>query len=218
MSTLAGKTVLVIGASGGLGSEIADQLQAEGGTAVRHSRAQGDLRDTPSVARLVADAVAVTGHLDGLVIAAGVVAFGPADALEDSTLDELFAVNTIAPIRLIRDARPHLAASAAAGSEPFVITISGIVADAPTAGLAAYSASKAGLAGFVKAISREFRRDGIRVMDARPGHTETQLSQHPIAGTAPAFPAGHDPRAVAARIVRAILDDEKDLPSTAFTS
>ena len=55
-------------------------------------------------------------------------------------------------------------------------------------------------------------------MDARPGHTATELSQHPIAGSAPAFGPALDPDAVAARIVRAIADGEKDLPSTAFAA
>ena len=55
-------------------------------------------------------------------------------------------------------------------------------------------------------------------MDARPGHTATELSQHPIAGSAPAFGTALDPDAVAARIVRGIVDGEKDLPSAAFTA
>ena len=57
---------------------------------------------------------------------------------------------------------------------------------------------------------------GIRIVDARPGHTETGLATRAIAGTAPAFPTGLDPDAVAQRIVTAIADGEKDLPSTAF--
>ena len=53
-------------------------------------------------------------------------------------------------------------------------------------------------------------------MDARPGHTGTALSEHPIAGSAPRFGAALDPDLVAARIITAIVDGEKDLPSTAF--
>jgi cyclic-di-GMP-binding biofilm dispersal mediator protein len=59
---------------------------------------------------------------------------------------------------------------------------------------------------------------GIRVLDARPGHTETELSKHPVAGEAPAFPAGLQPQDVAKRIVEGIENDEKDLPSTAFAA
>jgi cyclic-di-GMP-binding biofilm dispersal mediator protein len=62
------------------------------------------------------------------------------------------------------------------------------------------------------------RRAGIRLLDARPGHTETQLSFHPLAGDRPAFPPGMAPEHVANRIVEAIMNDEKDLPSGAFSA
>jgi len=217
MSNLDGAVVLVVGATGGLGSRIATQLESLGASVVRVSRAESDLQDVGGPATAVAAALASHGRLDGVVIAAGVVAFGPIESVSDVAITELFATNTLGPIRLIREATPHLAASAAAGRDPFIVTLSGIVADAPTAGLASYSAAKAGLAAFTKAATRELRKSGIRILDARPGHTETELSRHPIEGTAPTFPAGLDPDAVAARIVRAIVDDEKDLPSTEFS-
>lgn len=217
MTKLEGAVVLVAGASGGLGSRIAHQLEMAGATVARVSRSSGSDLSTPSaIDAAVATTVAHHGRLDGLVIATGVVAFGAASDLEPRTVEELFAVNSISPILLITASAPHLEASAKEGREPFVVTLSGIVAEAPVAGLAAYSSSKAGLAAFVTAASREYRRAGIRLVDARPGHTATQLSQHPIAGTAPQFGAALDPDAVAARIVRAIVDGEKDLPSSAF--
>ncbi|MGV8884570.1 MAG: SDR family NAD(P)-dependent oxidoreductase [Microbacteriaceae bacterium] len=217
MTKLEGAVVLVAGATGGLGSRIAAQLEAAGATVARVSRSSGsDLRTPPAIEASVAAAVARYGKLDGLVIATGVVAFGAASDLETRTVEELFAVNSISPILFITASEPHLVTSAQNGREPFVVTLSGVVAETPVAGLAAYSASKAGLAAFVVAASREYRRSGIRLMDARPGHTATELSQHPIAGSAPQFGAALDPDEVAARIVRAIVDGEKDLPSTAF--
>ena len=175
-----------------------------------------DLTSDQGAASLVTAAVEAAGRLDGVVIAAGVVAFGPATDVSDAALNELFEINALAPIRLMRAATPHLVKSAADGHEPFIVTISGVVSETPTAGLAAYSASKTALAGFVQAATRELRRSGIRLLDARPGHTETGLANRAIEGTAPAFPTGLDPDAVAARIVTAIVENEKDLPSTAF--
>jgi NAD(P)-dependent dehydrogenase (short-subunit alcohol dehydrogenase family) len=222
MTDLDGAVVLVMGGSGGLGSRIGAQLQQAGCTIVNAERATGDdLRDLGMPSRLLADIVARHGRLDGVVVAAGVVAFGQADALTDATLDELFQVNALGPMRLIRAAVPVLQASSAAGAgnrKPFIVTLSGVVAESPTAGLAAYSASKSALAAFTAAAGRELRRAGIRLLDARPGHTETELSRHPIAGEAFAMGAGLDPDAVAARIVRALVDDERDLPSSAFTA
>jgi len=54
-------------------------------------------------------------------------------------------------------------------------------------------------------------------VDIRPPHTETGLAQRPLSGTAPHLPQGLDPQQVADRIVSALRDGEKDLPSTAFT-
>jgi len=226
MTDINDAVVLVVGASGGLGSRIAALLAEAGAIVVRGGRNPGrltgpdaylaDLRTADGPASLVAAAVAAHDRLDGVVIAAGVVAFGGAPDLTEATLQELVDTNMLAPIRLIRAATPALAASAASGRKPFVVTISGIVAEAPTAGMAAYSASKSGLAAFMTAASREYRRQGIRLLDARPGHTGTRLSEHPLAGVAPAFGAGLDPDDVAARILRAVVDEEKDLPSTAF--
>lgn len=227
MTDLNDAVVLVLGASGGLGSRIAAMLEDEGARVVRAARRPdslsgpdaylADLRTEQGAASLVAAALQAHGRLDGVVVAAGVVAFGPADEVSDDTLAELVETNMLGPIRALRDASQALAESAAAGREPFVVTISGVVSESPTAGMAAYSASKAGLAAFVSAASREYRRRDVRVLDARPGHTDTGLATRAVEGTAPAFGAALDPDDVAARIVRAIVDGEKDLPSSAFT-
>lgn len=227
MTVLTDAVVLVLGASGGLGSRIAAMLDDEGAIVVRAARRPeslsgpdaylADLRTEQGAASLVAAALQAHGRLDGVVVAAGVVAFGPAAEVSDATLAELLEVNLVGPIRVLRDAADALAASADAGREPFVVTISGVVSESPTAGMAAYSASKAGLAAFVSATAREYRRRGIRVLDARPGHTDTGLATRAVAGSAPAFGTALDPDDVAARIVRAVVDGEKDLPSSAFT-
>jgi len=217
MTNLQDAVVLVVGATGGLGSRIADLLESQGAVVVRSSKSAGhDLREPAEIREVLDAANAEHGRLDGLVVASGVVAFGAASELESATVDELFAVNTTSPIQLITQSQPYLAASAKEGREPFVVTLSGVVAETPVAGLAAYSASKAGLAAFVVAAAREYRRAGIRLVDARPGHTGTALSEHPIAGSAPRFGKPLDPDQVAARIITAIVEGEKDLPSTAF--
>ena len=85
-------------------------------------------------------------------------------------------------------------------------------------GMAAYGASKAALRSFDEALAREARRKKIRVIDARPPHTETGLADHPIAGSAPKMPTGLSPAAVAQTICDAIDGDSNDLPAAAFQS
>ena len=175
-----------------------------------------DITDDGDLADVLSQAQAAHGGVDGIIYAAGAVAFGSAAELPAQTLDQLWAINTRAAILLLQEATPLLSASAEAGGSPFFVTLSGVVAESPTAGLAAYSAVKSALHAHMAAASREMRRAGIRLLDARPGHTETELSKHPLAGVAPAFPAGMSPEHVVSRIVAAIENDERDLPSGAF--
>jgi cyclic-di-GMP-binding biofilm dispersal mediator protein len=175
-----------------------------------------DLRDPTAAGDVVAATRARFGRLDGLVFAAGVAAFGPLGELSDRTLEDLFSLNTFAPIRLLRAALGALEESARAGGPAFAVHLSAVLAEQPVAGMAAYGASKAALASFDAAAARELRRVRVRLVDVRPPHTETGLATRPLSGQAPALPPGLDPAAVAARIVRAVLDGERDVPSTAF--
>ena len=230
MTELSGASILIVGATGGLGKEIASLLHDRGARLTLAGRdatalaalsslghtVQADVTQAGFAERLVHEAVGQFGQLDGVIYAAGVVAFGPAQEVSDSTLDTLWKVNTQAPMALLRAATPELEKAAQAGRSPFLLALSGVVAETPTAGLAAYSAVKSALHAHWTAAGRELRRVGIRLLDARPGHTETSLSTHPVQGQAPAFPSGLAPKDVALRIVDAIANDEKDLPSTAF--
>ena len=224
-------SILVAGATGGLGAPICRLLAAAGArlTLIGRDRGRlealgleaalvtGDLRRAETAAQAVAAALDANGELDGLVVASGAVAFGPVSELADEVLVDLFALNTFAPIRLLRAALPALTASAAAGRRPFAVHLSAVVAEYPAAGMAAYSASKGALTAFDAAAARELRRAGIRLVDARPPHTETGLAARPLAGTAPRLPQGLDPDAVAARVMAAVIGDERDLPSSTFS-
>ena len=231
VTTLTGASVLVAGATGGLGAPLSRRLAAAGARLTLCGRdadrlaalglealaVPADLRRAGAAEKVVAHAVQRYGRLDGVVFAAGAVAFGPATETPDQVIIDLFTLNTLAPIRLLRAALPHLQASAAGGGSPFVVHISAVVAETPMPGMAGYSASKAGLAAFDQAAARELRRSRIRLIDARPPHTETGLADRPLFGTAPRLPTGLDPAAVAARIVTAVVDGETDLPSAAFS-
>jgi len=226
---LSGTRTVVLGGSGVLGGRIAGELRSRGGLVMLAGRdrdrlleraaelgadvpsVQFDLRQPHHADHVVATAIDSLGGLDGVVNAAGVVAFGPLDELDDAALDELVATDLVGPIRVIRTAVPYLEGG-------FVVNITGVVADQPMAGLVAYSAVKAGLSAATQALGRELRRRGIQVLDARPPHTETGLAGRPISGTAPAMPVGLDPSIVARIIVDGIASGARELPAEVFAN
>jgi cyclic-di-GMP-binding biofilm dispersal mediator protein len=169
-----------------------------------------DLGDTAAAAPLVSAAATVLGGLDGVVCCAGAVAFGPLEETPLEILAEIVAVDLVGPLALARAAIPALSRGG------FVLNVSGVVAELPTAGLVPYSAAKAGVSAGFRALAREVRSRGVSVIDARPPHTETGLAQRPLHGATPRLPTGLDPAAVAARLVHAIEHDERDLAATAF--
>jgi NAD(P)-dependent dehydrogenase (short-subunit alcohol dehydrogenase family) len=141
MVMFSGTHVLVVGATGGLGSAISRVLAARGARLTLSGRSAdrldilatelgrqilavlpGNLAEPDFPRRLVSGAYGEAGRLDGVVYAAGVVAFGEIGELDDDVLDELVLVNLLAPIRLAR---------AAAGVLPpggFLANISAVVA------------------------------------------------------------------------------------------
>ncbi|WP_296649069.1 SDR family NAD(P)-dependent oxidoreductase [Rhodoluna sp.] len=228
---IASKTFLVVGANGTLGHLLANQLLAKGavviGTARSPESSQGlapnlterlllDLESSPSIEALTNYLLNQHTTIDGIIFASGLVAFGSIEEMPGSVFDRLLRVNTTGQVELFQKLIGGLKTSAANGGEPFVVSISGVIAESPMAGMSAYSASKIALKGFAQAASKELRKQGIRWIDARPGHTETGLASRAIFGSAPNFGSGLDAQIVAQRIVQAIENDERDLPSTAF--
>jgi short-subunit dehydrogenase len=227
------KTFLVVGASGALGAEFTKALHQRSATVLGTATSNESAGKIPAVAsvRLLLNyeqpesietlgdyLLASDAPIDGVINAAGLVAFGPASETEPEVAERLMRANALGPMQLLGALQPALTRSAQAGSEPVVVNLSGVVAEQPLPNLAAYSASKIAIHGYLQALTREWRRDGIRVLDARPGHTETGLAGRAIAGTAPQFPQGMTAEHVVNRILQAVAEGEKDLPSQAFAS
>ena len=226
---LADARVLVLGGSGVLGSAIAAELKRRGSAVMLAGRdgkrlqaratALGpevpsvifDLSEPSHAAHVVETALSHLGGLDGVINAAGVVAFGPLSDVADHTLDEVIAADLVGPLRVMRAAIPHLDGG-------FIVSITGVVAESPVAGMAPYVAAKAGLSAATRALGKELRRKGIHVLDARPPHTETGLAGRPVAGAAPPMAPGLEPDHVARTIVDGLQASARELPASAFSS
>lgn len=216
--------IAVVGASGALGSLIAKGAAERGAKVVLVGRdrdrleavgiegapvVDGDLGEAGLGERVVAAATEAHGRLDGVVNAAGVVAFGALADTDPAVVEELFLVNVVGPLFLAREVLPALAER-----KGFLVNLSAVVAEQPMAGMVAYSASKAALTAVDRGLHKELRRSGVDVIDVRPPHTETGLATRPLAGQAPKLPQGLDPQVVATAVLDAIEAGTTEVAST----
>lgn len=221
---LDGARIAVVGATGALGALVVAELAARGarllvvGRDAERLAALGtgtavvaDLGDATAGDAVAAAAREHLGGLDGLVNAAGVVAFGPLVDTPDEVVEELFLTNVVGPVFLLRRVLPLLEES-----QGFVAQVSAVVAEKPMPGMSAYSASKAALTAVAAALRTELRRARVDVIDLRPPHTETGLATRPLAGSAPQLPQGLEPADVARRIVEAIAGGETEVAAADF--
>ena len=223
-TTLNGASVLLLGATGGLGQALGEELTARGAALTLVGRDQQrldqltvagprvalDLRSPDACAAAMRTAVEHHGKLDVVINAVGVVAFGDVATLSTDVMEDLFMTNTFIPIMIATEAMNTLSTGGV------IVNISGVIAEQNLPGMVAYGASKAAVRAFDEGFAREARRKGVRVLDARPPHTETGLAGRAIAGTAPKMGEGLEPATVARVICDAIESGATDLGSAAF--
>ncbi len=219
---LQGSRVWVVGASGVLGGALARGLAAAGARVALAGRDAGrtgslaqelggvptqvlDVVDVESGRAAAQAAAQALGGLDAVVVATGVVAFGPAAEADDAVVEELFAVNTLGPMSLVRAALPQLADGGA------VVLLSAIVADAPTLQMAEYSASKAALSAWASVLRRELRSRKVAVLDVKPPHVDTGLVDRALGGTPPKLPAGFDQQAVVDAVLTGMREGSREV-------
>ena len=190
MFDLTGMTALVTGASGGIGSEIAKALAAQGARlAVSGSNADkleafcaslgGDhvalpcnLSDGAAVDALVPQAVEALGKIDILVNNAGVTRDNLAMRMKDEEWDSVIRVNLEAAFRLMRAAaKPMMKARFGR-----MISVTSIVGVTGNPGQANYAASKAGLIGMSKSMAQELASRGITVNCVAPGFITSPMT------------------------------------------
>lgn len=180
------RVALVTGASSGIGLATARALTARGARVAIVGRSRDrleavarelgservasfplDLLDRAGLANLPRQVVDRFGRLDVIVHSAGVNHRGAASARTPEELAEILDANLVAPILLTRAALPFLGAGAA------IVMVASLAGKVPVPDEATYSASKAGLRAFARALDHELRTRAIRVSSVCPGPVDT---------------------------------------------
>ncbi|MQS34995.1 SDR family NAD(P)-dependent oxidoreductase [Streptomyces katsurahamanus] len=216
---ISGATVLLTGATGGIGRALAHRLAAEGASLVLTGRrtealdalaaelgarsVAADLSDPGQVRRLVDDCAGV----DVLVANAALPASGDLLDYRTEQIDRALAVNLTAPVMLARLLAPGMAA-AGRGHLAFIGSMSGKAAT-PYSSL--YTATKFGLRGFAHSLRQDLADAGVGVSLVQPGFVSEAGM---FADTGAAVPSGVrtvTPAQVAGAVVRAVTEDRGEI-------
>ncbi len=189
----AGRTAIVTGGSGGIGSAIARTLAAEGAsvvvgyfkngrsaeTVVRDVQAGGgravaehvDVRDAASVECLMRGAREAFGGLDVLVNCAGVASFGALDGYSEVQWDRVLDTNLKGAFLCCKAAAPHLVERG--GGD--IVNVSSLAATTGSFEGGAYAASKAALNTLTLSLALELAAVNVRVNAVAPGRIATDF-------------------------------------------
>jgi short-subunit dehydrogenase len=228
---LAGKRVVLTGASSGIGRALAGELARAGAhlalaarstekleQVVRATVANGakafaiptDVTVFEERERLIRAAVEKLGGIDILINNAGVASWGHFATSDEIVMREVMEVNFFAPVELMRLAMPHLAN----GDEPAIVNVSSMCGRRAMPAWPEYSASKFALCGISEALRGEMARFDIGVVLVVPGMTKSNLREHMLRNEGKAkidFDSGMPAEDVAARIVAAIRKGKREV-------
>jgi uncharacterized protein len=209
---LAGRTVLLTGATGGLGHAIARRMRRAGAELVLTGRRAEvleplaaemgarslavDLADAEAVLRLASDCTEV----DVLVANAGLPGTGQLTSFSVEQIDRAIAVNLRAPMVLARELAEHMVARRS-GHMVFMSSLAGKVG---TPRGAVYSATKFGLRGLAQSLREDLRPSGVGVSAIFPGFVRDAGMFHDTGTKLPPGVGTVSPEDVADAVLRAI--------------
>lgn len=184
--SLVGKTILITGASSGIGRATAIECSKLGATCVITGRNEERLNETLSQmvgerhTLIVADIttqegidllVEKTPSLDGLVNNAGITKEKPIKFYKQEDLDSIFQTNTFAPMLIVKS----LLKKKKINEGGSIVFVSSVAAFSSTLGNGMYGSSKAALMAYMHYTARELGAKNIRANSIHPGMVETPL-------------------------------------------
>jgi short-subunit dehydrogenase len=217
---LSGAVVLVTGASSGIGRATAHLLAARGAHVVAVGRDAAALRDLAesvggtalpadlrlpaSADRVVAQARAELGRLDGVVANAGIGHAGPVAAMTAEQVAALVDVNVRATLLLARAAAAAFAEQQGDGRRRGLVFVTSIAGAVGVPGESVYSATKAAVESFAVVLREELRADGVDVSTVLPGVVDTPFFERRGAPYDRRVPRPMPPAQVARAVVGAL--------------
>ena len=183
LKALDGRSVVVTGASSGIGEAIARRMVAEGARVVVGCRSEpsvdgalwvpADVSDPAAVDALVAVAVDVHGGLDVMVANAGVQVEKTVADTTDADFDLVMDVNVRGVFHCCRAAVRYMR-DHGGGS---IVNIGSVAGDTADHGMAVYNASKGAVHSLTRAVAVDHGRDGVRCNAIRPGWIATEMAE-----------------------------------------
>lgn len=193
MKYFEGKTILLTGASGGLGSEFAKQLLDLGGQLIladvklesldRYKSYSGkgkvlgliagDIGSKEGTERFLADVKKITPCPDIIINNAGIAQAGAFGDVPLDRWEKLMNINLISPMRICHYFLPDMKTRGSG----HIVNVSSVAGIVPLPGGAPYTASKHGIKGFSDAIRLEYGKHGVAVSTVHPFFTRTAILQ-----------------------------------------
>jgi short-subunit dehydrogenase len=190
METLKDKNVLLIGATGGIGSPTAKLLAGSGASLFLTGRNEVKLQEVAKACGVPAERTFILdisqpaavnelkekyfqqlATIDILVNAAGIGIIKPMDTLDETDFLRSLNYNLYAPFLLVKAFLPAMKEL----KKGLIINIPGVLGKVPMAGAAAYSASKYGLVGMMQSIREELKRTDIRITNLFLGGVDSSF-------------------------------------------